>query len=63
MSDNGQDMAAPAGSTSGRRAPDAPILNQLAGALIAQIDNYGPIFVGGRQSFVAPVSAAPVSSG
>jgi hypothetical protein len=56
MSDNAQDMASPAGSTSGRRAPDAPILNQLAGALIAQIDNYGPIFIGGRQSFVAPVS-------
>lgn len=56
MSDNAQDMASPAGSTTGRRAPDAPILNQLAGALIAQIDYYGPIFVGGRQSFVAPVS-------
>ena len=56
MSDNAQDMASPAGSTTGRRAPDAPILNQLAGGLIAQIDYYGPIFVGGRQSFVAPVS-------
>jgi EF hand len=56
MSDNGQDTASPAGSTSGRRAPDAPILNQAAGALIARIGDYGPVFVGNRQSFTAPVS-------
>ncbi len=56
MSDNAQDTANPAGSVSGRRAQDAPILNQPAGALIARVDNYGPIFVGGRRSFVAPVS-------
>ena len=56
MSDNAQDTANPAGSTTGRRAPDAPVLNQLAGGLIAQIDNYGPIFLGGRRSFTAPVS-------
>ena len=56
MSDDAQDTANPAGSTTGRRAPDAPVLNQLAGGLIAQIDNYGPIFVGGRRSFTAPVS-------
>ena len=56
MSDNAQDTATPAGSTSGRRAPDAPILNQAAGALIARIGDYGPIFVGNRQSFNAPVS-------
>ena len=56
MSDNAQDTASPAGSTSGRRAPDAPILNQPAGALLARIDNYGPIFVGDRRSFRAPAS-------
>ena len=56
MSDNEQDIAHPAGSVTGRRAEDAPILNQPAGALIARIDNYGPIFVGDRNSFVAPVS-------
>lgn len=56
MSDNGQDTANPAGSVNGRRANDAPVLNQPAGALLAQIDNYGPIFVGGRRSFTAPVS-------
>ena len=56
MSDDAQDRANPAGSVNNRRAPDAPMLNQLAGALIAQIDNYGPIFLGGRRSFTAPVS-------
>ena len=56
MSDNAQDTASPAGSVTGRKAPDAPILNQSAGALIARIDNYGPIFVGDRRSFVAPVT-------
>jgi hypothetical protein len=56
MSDDAQDTANPAGSTKGRRAPDAPVLNQLAGGLIVQIDNYGPIFVGGRRTFTAPVN-------
>ena len=56
MSDNAQDTATPGGSTQGRRAPDAPILNQLAGSLIARIGDYGPIFVGNRGSFTAPVS-------
>lgn len=40
----------------GRRAPDAPVLNQLAGGLIAQIDYYGPIFLGARRTFTAPAS-------
>jgi Ca2+-binding EF-hand superfamily protein len=56
MSDNPQDTATPAGSQTGRRANDAPILNQLAGALIARIDDYGPIFLGDRASVTAPVS-------
>jgi hypothetical protein len=56
MSDNAQDTASPAGSRTGRRAPDAPILNQSAGALIARIDDFGPIFVGDRRSITAPVS-------
>ena len=55
MSDNAQDTATPAGSTTGRRAPDAPILNQPAGALVARIGDYGPIFVGNRD-LQAPVS-------
>jgi hypothetical protein len=56
MSDDAKDTATPAGSATGRRAPDAPVLNQLAGGLLAQIDYYGPIFLGGRSSFTAPVS-------
>jgi hypothetical protein len=56
MSDNAQDVATPAGSRTGRRAPDAPILNQAAGALLARIGDYGPIFVGDRRSIVAPAS-------
>ena len=32
------------------------MLNQPAGGLIARIDNYGPIFVGDRRTFTAPVS-------
>ena len=53
---NADDVATPAGARSGRRAPDAPILNQLAGALLARIGDYGPVFVGDRRSIVAPVS-------
>lgn len=56
LSDDAGDTASPAGSVRNRRAPDAPVLNQLAGGLIAEIGNYGPIFVGGRRSFTAPVS-------
>ena len=56
MSDGSTDTAGPAGSTTGRRAPDAPILNQLAGGLIARIGTYGPIWVGDRRSLTAPVS-------
>jgi Ca2+-binding EF-hand superfamily protein len=56
MSDNAQDTASPAGSRTGRRAPDAPILNQSAGALIARIDDFGPVFVGDRRSMTAPAS-------
>jgi hypothetical protein len=56
LSDDANDTAIPAGSTTNRRAPDAPVLNQLAGGLIARIDNYGPVFIGGRRMFTAPVS-------
>jgi len=56
LSENGQDTASAAGSASGRKAPDAPVLNQPAGGLIARIDDYGPIFIGSRGTFTAPVS-------
>jgi Ca2+-binding EF-hand superfamily protein len=56
MSDNAVDTATVAGSKNGRRAPDAPILNQLAGGLLARIGNYGPIWIGDRRTMTAPVS-------
>ena len=56
MSEDAGDTATPAGSRRGRTAPDAPVLKQLAGGLIAKIGNYPPIFVGSRNSVTAPVS-------
>jgi len=56
MSDAAGDTASPAGSTRGRTAPDAPILNQSAGALIAKIGDYPPMFIGSRGTVTAPVS-------
>jgi Ca2+-binding EF-hand superfamily protein len=56
MSDNAQDTATPGGSTTGRRAADAPILDRPAGALVARIGDYGPIFIGTGRSLNAPVS-------
>jgi Ca2+-binding EF-hand superfamily protein len=52
----GEDIATPAGSTTGRRASEAPILNQPAGALIARIGGVGPIFVGDRVEITAPAT-------
>jgi Ca2+-binding EF-hand superfamily protein len=46
MSSDAGDIAAPGGARSGRRAADAPLPQQPAGALIARIDQSGPIFVG-----------------
>jgi Ca2+-binding EF-hand superfamily protein len=56
MSDDRGDTASPAGSTRGRTAPDAPILGQSAGALIAKIGSYAPMFIGNRTSVTVPVS-------
>ncbi len=55
MSADTNDMAAPAGSSRGRSAPDAPVLQQLAGGLIMRTDGYGPIFVGNKRTITAPV--------
>jgi Ca2+-binding EF-hand superfamily protein len=55
MSDDTGDTASPAGSTRGRRAPDAPVLNQLAGGLLASIGGWSPSFIGSRSSWTAPV--------
>jgi Ca2+-binding EF-hand superfamily protein len=54
MSTDANDLATPAGSRTGRRAPNAP-LNAVAGALIARIDGSAPFLVGDRRSITAPV--------
>ena len=56
MSDNAQDLAGPAGSTSRRMANDSPVKNVIAGALIGQIGGYPPFAIGDQRSIVAPVS-------
>jgi hypothetical protein len=50
------DTATPAGSTRGRTAPDAPVLGQKAGGLLAKIGEYSPAFIGDRTTWTAPVS-------
>lgn len=55
MSDDAGDTASPAGSTRGRTAPDAPVLNQLAGGLLARIGGWSPTFIGSRGTWTAPV--------
>lgn len=56
MSDNPQDLAGAAGAVSRRMAPDAPISNVFAGALIGQIGGYPPFAIGDQRSITAPVS-------
>jgi EF hand domain-containing protein len=56
MGGGGDDAATPAGSRSGRRAPDAPLRNQSAGILIARIGNAGILAVGDRRTIRAPAS-------
>jgi Ca2+-binding EF-hand superfamily protein len=53
LSNNGGDVAEPAGSRSGRRAESAPLRNDPAGALIARINNGAPVLIGNRRTFTA----------
>lgn len=48
LSENNQgtDTATAAGSSTGRRAPDAPFPQRSAGGLIARIGDSGPVFLG-----------------
>ena len=49
MSGDGEDQtdsATPAGSRSGRRAPEAPLPQQPAGALLVRVGNAQPLFLG-----------------
>ena len=50
MSTDGADVADPGGARSQRRAASAPLPQQPAGALLARIDQGGPIFVGANTS-------------
>jgi Ca2+-binding EF-hand superfamily protein len=56
LSDNGEDIAEAGGARSGRRAAEAPLVNQTAGALIGRIGNSDTFFVGNRRSVRAPAS-------
>jgi len=56
MASDPNDIATPAGSRTGRLAPNAPIREALAGGLIAKIGDSDPVFVGDRGSFTAPTS-------
>ena len=50
------DAARVAGSLTGRRAPQSPLPNALAGALIGRIDSGQPFGIGDQTSIVAPAS-------
>jgi Ca2+-binding EF-hand superfamily protein len=56
LSDNASDVAGTAGATSRRMAPDAPISNIFAGALIGKIGAYSPFAIGDQSQITAPVS-------
>ena len=57
LSEGGTDASTPAGARSGRKAPNAPLQQEIAGGLIARIGESAPLFVGARRT-IAP---APVS--
>ena len=55
LSSTGDDVAQPAGSTSGRKVAGAPLPNQIAGALIGRIGANGqPFGIGNLNSVVMP---------
>jgi hypothetical protein len=56
MSDDGNDVAAPAGSRNGRLAANAPLPQDLAGALIGRIGNSAPFGVGNLRQITAPAT-------
>jgi Ca2+-binding EF-hand superfamily protein len=57
LSEGGTDAATPAGARSGRRAPNAPLAEEVAGGLIARIGESTPIFVGAQRT----IQRAPLS--
>jgi hypothetical protein len=57
LSEGGPDPSTPAGATSGRRAPNAPLPRAAAGTLIARIGNSAPLIIGAQRT----ITRAPVS--
>jgi Ca2+-binding EF-hand superfamily protein len=57
LSTGGDDASTPAGARSGRRAPNAPLQQELAGGLIARIGDSTPLFIGAQRT----INRAPVS--
>ena len=56
LSSAGDDVAQPAGATSGRKVAGAPMPNAIAGALIGRIGNGEPFGIGNLTSIVAPAT-------
>jgi Ca2+-binding EF-hand superfamily protein len=56
LSDDQNDIARSGGALSGRRAPDGPLPNQAAGALIGRIGNGDVFGIGNQRSIRAPGS-------
>ena len=56
LSADQNDLAAPGGALSGRRAPDAPLARQTAGALIGRIGNGNAFGIGNQRSIRAPAT-------
>ena len=56
LSSDSNDMAHAAGALSGRRASNAPLPQEPAGALIGRIDGSGPFGIGNQRSLRAPAS-------
>lgn len=56
LSTAGDDVAAPAGATSGRKVAASPMPNAIAGALIGRIGNGQPFGVGNLTSVVMPAT-------
>ena len=54
LSSDPSDTATTAGSAKGRRAGNAPMPNELAGALIGRVGNGQPFGIGNQQTFPAP---------
>jgi EF hand len=57
LSSDGTDQASPRGAASGRRAPDGPLPQQVAGALIGRVGEGAPFYIGDGSSRIrAPES-------